>query len=51
MTVIRANSIRFTILDAISFNGAEIVSKYSCQDEAFVDRVSEDGIKFKLSSI
>lgn len=51
MTAISANSIKFIILDAISFNGAEIVSKYSYQDEAFVDRVSEDDVKSKLSSI
>lgn len=38
------------ILDAI-YNGAGIVSRYGWQDEAFIDRVSENGIESKLCSI
>ena len=45
MIAVSASSVRFIKLDAVSFNGAEIVNRYGSQDEAFIDRVSESGIE------
>lgn len=49
MSAISASSIKFIIVYAISFNGAWIVSRYGWQGELFIDRVSENGIEYKLN--
>lgn len=45
MIAISNRSVRFVKLDAISFNGVAVVESYGSQDEAFIDRVSGNGIE------
>lgn len=43
--------IQLTKLGAVYFNAAGIVSRYGSQAKVFMDKVSENRVRFKLSPI